>query len=345
MDVDVMVGPHRLREHAEIARHTLAAGFSGLTFTETGRTAYLGATAAALAAPGLTLSTGIAVAFPRSPMITASTAWELADETEGRFLLGLGTQVKAHIERRFSTDFDPPGPRLREYILAVKAIFRAFNGDEPLKFEGEYYRFSLLPAQWTPGPIAHPHVPVYISAVNPWMLQMAGEVADGIHVHPLHSQRYLEQVLLPTVAKGTEGAGRTEQDVSLAVPVFTVVGDTEEEKERWRAMARQQIAFYGSTRAYAFQFDLVGFDGLSARLNERMKAGDLPGMAALITDEVLAEFTVEAGWDSLSDRLVDRYGSLADRLILYFGDAMRAHDAASYDRLGEVAADVRSRST
>ena len=138
MHVDVMVGPHRLRDHSEIARHALAAGFSGITFTETGRTAYLGAAAAALAAPGLTLSTGIAVAFPRSPMVTATTAWELADETDGRFLLGLGPQVKAHIERRFSAAFDPPGPRLREYVLAVKSIFRAFQGDEPLKFDGEF---------------------------------------------------------------------------------------------------------------------------------------------------------------------------------------------------------------
>jgi len=345
MHVDVMVGQHRLREHAEIARHAQTAGFSGLTFTETSRTAYLAAATAALAAPGLTLSTGIAVAFPRSPMITASTAWELADETEGQFLLGLGTQVRAHIERRFSEDFDPPGPRLREYILAVKAIFRAFNGDEPLKFEGEYYRFSLLPAQWSPGPIAHPDVPVYISAVNPWMLKMAGEVSDGIHVHPLHSQQYIEQILLPTVRTGVDAAGRNASAVALAIPVFTVVGDSEEEKARWRAMARQQIAFYGSTKAYAFQFDLVGFDGLSARLNERMKAGDLAGMADLITDDVLAVFSVESEWDSLSARLVDRYGTLADRVILYFGDAMRARDPKLFDRLGEVATDVRSTNT
>lgn len=141
------------------------------------------------------------------------------------------------------------------------------------------------------------------------------------------------------VAKG----GRGLDAVQLAIPVFTIVGDSDEERRPWREMARTQIAFYGSTRAYAFQFDLVGFDGLSARLNERIKAGDLPGMAALITDDVLEVFAVEAAWDTLSERLFTRYGALADRLILYFGDAMRVRDPEGFARLGDVAADLRRR--
>lgn len=144
---------------------------------------------------------------------------------------------------------------------------------------------------------------------------------------------------MPGVAKG----GRGVDAVQLAIPVFTIVGDSEEDRRPWRDMASTQIAFYGSTRAYAFQFDLVGFDGLSARLNERLKAGDLAGMAALITDDVLHVFAVESGWDSLSDQLFARYGALADRLILYFGDATRARDPHGFERLGEVAADLRSR--
>lgn len=342
MELDMMVGRHRLRDVGDIARDALSAGFSGVTFTESGRTAYLSAAVAALAAPGLTIGTGIAVAFPRSPMITATTAWELADETDGRFLLGIGTQVKAHVERRYSSEFDPPGPRLREYVLALKAIFRAFQGLEPLAFEGNYYRFSLLPEQWSPGKIAHPDIPVYVSAVNPWMLRMAGEVADGIHVHPLHSARYLEEILVPEVSKGVATGGRTLDAVSLAIPVFTVVGDSDEERRPWRDVARAQIAFYGSTKAYAFQFELVGFEGLSARLNERLKAGDLAGMATLINDDVLDVFAVESSWDDLPTRLSDRYGKLADRLILYFGDAARARDRRAFERLGEVAAALRS---
>lgn len=343
MDVDVMANGGPLRDVQRLASETAEHGFSGITFTEAGRTAYLSVAAAALAAPALTYSTGVAVAFPRSPMVTAATAWELADLTDGRFLLGLGTQVRAHIERRYSSEFEHPGPRLREYVEAVRAIFRAFQGDVPLAHRGEFYRHELLPAMWSPGPIAHPDVPIYVSAVGPWMVRMAGEVADGVHVHPLHSRRYLDERLLPGVAAGIATAGRDPGAVALAVPVFTVVGDSEEERAPWRALARSQIAFYGSTRNYAFQFDLLGWEGTSARLNERLKAGDLAGMADLITDEMLAELAVEASWDDLADQLVSRYGGIASRLILYFADAVRRRDPAAFARLGDVARDVRER--
>jgi probable F420-dependent oxidoreductase len=345
MHVDVMASGIPLREVQQLASETRARGFSGVTFTEAGRTAYLSVAAAALAAPDLTYSTGVAVAFPRSPMVTAATAWELAELTDGRFLLGLGTQVRAHIERRYSSEFDHPGPRLRDYVLAVRAIFRAFQGTAPLEYHGEFYRHELLPAMWSPGPIAHPDVPIYVSAVGPWMVRMAGEVADGVHVHPLHSRRYVDELLLPGIAAGTAVAGRAAGSVALAVPVFTVVGDTAEERAPWRAMARSQIAFYGSTKNYAFQFDLLGFEGTSARLNERLKAGDVAGMADLISDEMLAEFTVESSWDELGDRLVERYDGVASRLILYFSEAMRRRDPSVFARLGEVARDVSHRTS
>jgi probable F420-dependent oxidoreductase len=343
MDVDVMASGGRLRDVQQLAAETRDGGFGGMTFTETGRTAYLSVAAAALAAPELTYSTGVAVAFPRSPMVTAATAWELADATDGKFLLGIGTQVRAHIERRYSSDFEHPGPRLRDYVEALRAIFRAFQGTEPLAYRGEFYRHELLPAMWSPGPIAHPDIPIYVSAVGPWMLRMAGEVADGIHVHPLHSRRYVEELLLPRVADGAAAAGRDASAVALAVPVFTIIGDTEEERAPWRALARSQIAFYGSTKNYAFQFDLLGFEGTSARLNERLKAGDVAGMADLVNDEMLAELAIEASWDELGDRLVERYDGVASRLILYFAEAMRRRDPASFARLGEVARDVADR--
>ena len=338
-----MVSGGRLPDTQQLAVDTRERGFAGITFTETGRTAYLSVAAAALAAPELTYSTGVAVAFPRSPMVTASTAWELADLTDGHFLLGLGTQVRAHIERRYSSEFEHPGPRLRDYVEAVRAIFRAFQGTAPLAYRGEFYRHELLPAMWSPGPIAHPDIPIYVSAVGPWMVRMAGEVADGVHVHPLHSRRYLDEMLLPGVAAGAAKAGRDVRSVALAVPVFTVVGDSAEERAPWRALARSQIAFYGSTRNYAFQFDLLGFEGTSARLNERLKAGDPTGMAELISDEMLAELTVESSWDELADRLIDRYDGTASRLILYFADAMRHRDPDAFARLGRVAREVMDR--
>ncbi len=337
-----MTGNNPLARMAQLAVEWEQLGFSGITLTETGRTAYLSAAVAAVAAPWLSLTTGIAVAFPRSPMITASTAWELAEATDGKFLLGLGTQVKAHIERRFSSEFEPPGPRLREYIQAVRACFNAFDGREKLDFKGQYYNLTLLPDTWKPGKIAHPDIPIYISAVGPWMTRMAGEVADGIHVHPLHSVRYLNEVLLPKVAEGAATADRSVDDVKLAIPVFTIVGDTEEERAPWRDRARSQIAFYGSTKNYAFQFEMLGFDGVSARLNDRLKAGDLQGMSDLISDEMLEHYAVTATWDELADKLVDRYRGVADRLIMYFAQPQMERFPETSGRWGEVARAVRA---
>jgi probable F420-dependent oxidoreductase len=341
-DVDVMVAGFKVGQVGELAAATKSAGLSGVAFTEGGRTAYLGATAAALAADGLDVATAVAVAFPRSPMVTASIAWELAELTRGRFLLGLGTQVKAHVERRYSAEFDPPGPRLREYVLALRAIFAGFQGTAPLNFEGDYYHFSLLPPTWSPGPIDYPDVPIYIAAVNEWMVRMAGEVCDGIQVHPFHSPTYLRDTLKPAVAEGAKKAGRDPGDVKLAVPLMTIVGDTEEERAVLRERARTQIAFYGSTKNYGFLFDQLGFEGTSARLNTALKAGDMAGMSAIITDEMLPHYAVEASWDDLADVLRDRYDGLADRLVLYFASEMWRRDQRALDRFGEVAKALRA---
>jgi probable F420-dependent oxidoreductase len=337
MKLDLMTGGRKLRDVADLARSAEAAGISGMILTEGGRTAYLSAAAAAMATEDFDIGTGIAVAFPRSPMVTASVAWELADATGGRFHLGLGTQVRAHIERRYGVDFDPPGPRLREYVLALRAIFRGFQGTEKLDFHGDYHDLSLLPPMWSPGPIDHPDVPILVAAVGPWMTQMAGEVADGIHVHPFHSPTYLRERLLPSVAQGAANADRDPADIELVIPAFTIVGDTEEEREPLRQQARTQIAFYGSTRNYAFMFDMLGFEGTSARLNEKMKAGDIGGMADLITDEMLDHYAITSTWDDLPGALVDRYGGLAGRVVMYFIDGMAAKDPQMLDRFGEVA--------
>ena len=342
MEFDLMSAGADLRELQARARRAEEVGFSGRVLTEASRTAYLGAAAIALATERLEVGTGIAVAFPRSPMVTAGCAWELAEASAGRFHLGLGTQVRAHVERRYSAEFAPPGPRMRDYIIAVRAIFRAFQGLERLDHHGPFYELTLLPSAWSPGPIEHPDIPIYVAAVGPWMLRMAGEVADGIHVHPLHSRTYLDKTLLPAVAEGAAKGGRDPGDVRLVVPVFTVVGDTEAEREPLRAMARSQIAFYGSTRNYAHQFDLLGFEGTSARLNERLKAGDTEGMAALITDDMLDHFAVTATWDDLAGRLVERYAGVAHRLVMYFAEPMCRRDPELWERWGQVARSVLS---
>ena len=342
MKVDVMTGGRSLRSMQDFARATKAAGFSGLVLTETGRTAYLACAAAALAEPELDLATGVAVAFPRSPMITASTAWELAEASGGRFRLGLGTQVRAHIERRFGTVFDPPGPRLEEYVRAVRACFAGFRG-EPFAFEGTYTKMSLLPKAWSPGPLGVPDPSVDVAAVGPWMLRMAGRVADGVHVHPINTDAYLRGTVVDAVAQGCAEAGRAPNEVDLIVPTFTVVGDTPEERQRWREMARQQVSFYGSTPNYAFIFEQIGHPDTTARIREFQKAGDVAGMASVISDDILDHFVVSARWDGLADALIARYHGVASRVVLYYGAALFDRDPRDYERLGEVARDVVAR--
>jgi len=337
MHLDVMMGGGDLHTAQRFAHAAQAAGMGGVVFTETGRTAYLSVAAAALAAPGLDLATGVAVAFPRSPMVTAQTAWELADVSAGHFRLGLGTQVRTHVERRYSADFDGPGPRLREYVLALRAIFRAFRGEEKLAFEGDHWSFSFMPAAWTPGPIEVAPPPIDVAAVNPWMWKMAGEVADGVHVHPLHSLSYLDDVARPALEEGAAKAGRDAGALTMIVPVLPIVGDTEAEQAAMAKMVRQQLGFYGSTPAYAFQFDRLGFDGLGPQLNTLLKQGDIAGQTELLTDEVIDQFVVRATWAELPGALLERYRGRADRLVAYHGYAMWRDDQETILRWGEVA--------
>lgn len=331
-----MTFPGPLQDMATVARDIAAAGFDGVLFTEGGRTAYLSATAVAIAAPSLEICTGVAVAFPRSPMVSAQVAWELQEATAGKFRLGLGTQVKTHVVRRYATAFDHPGPRLRDYVLAVKASMAAFSG-APLDHHGTFYELTFLTPQWSPGPISYAAPPVDVAAVNPWMLRMAGEVADGVHIHPLGEPGYLRRTALPAIAAGAAAAGRDSSDIELIVPVMCVVGDTDEERSRDREHMRKMIAFYGSTPNYAFIFDDAGFEGTTARLRERQRAGDMAGMAAIITDDHMAMFTTEATWDGLAEALRERYAGLASRLVFYNAIQERTSSPERFRRYGVVA--------
>jgi probable F420-dependent oxidoreductase len=340
MRVDAMTTPAPLGQIGGLARRTQSAGFSGLLFTETGRTAYLNAAVASQAAPGLELSTGVAVAFPRSPFVTAATAWELQEGSGGKFRLGLGTQVRTHVVRRYGMDFERPGPRLRDYVLAVKACFSAFRTGK-LEHHGEFYNLDFITPQWSAGPIDAPDPKVDIAAVNPWMLRMAGEVADGVHIHPLGEPGYITRHAVPNVAKGAAKAGRAASDIAFIVPVMTIVGDTDEERDKERELVRASMSFYGSTPNYAFIWDEAGFDGTTARIREKQKAGDFAGMAAQISDEHIAVFATESTWDGLADALTEKYATIATRLVLY--NALT--DPGRVERYGEVARRVSGRST
>ncbi|MDT5304437.1 MAG: hypothetical protein QOE48_100 [Mycobacterium sp.] len=340
MHVDAMTVAQPLGQIGDLARRAQSVGFSGLLFTETGRTAYLNAAVASQAAPGLELSTGVAVAFPRSPFVTAAAAWELQEATGGNFRLGLGTQVRTHVVRRYGAAFERPGPRLRDYLLAVKACFCAFRSGT-LDHHGEFYDLDFITPQWSPGPIDAPDPKVDIAAVNPWMLRMAGEVADGVHVHPIGEPGYLSRHVLPKVAVGARKSGRSPSDVAIIVPVMTIVGDTDEERDQQREVVRASMAFYGSTPNYAFIWDEAGFEGTTARIREKQKAGDVAGMAAQVSDDHIAAFATESSWDTLADALTAKYAETATRLVLYnaVGDRER------FERYGEVARQVSVRST
>ncbi|MCB0968240.1 MAG: LLM class flavin-dependent oxidoreductase, partial [Ilumatobacter sp.] len=242
----------------------------------------------------------------------------------------------------YAADFERPAARMRDYVLAVKASLRAFRREERLAHDGEFYSLSLLPAAWAPPHHDFGDVPVDISAVGPVMCRVAGEVADGVHVHPLHSSHYLHERLLPALTAGAESAGRTLDDLSLIVPVFAVPGDTPEERAPLLERARTQVAFYGSTPNYAYQFDDLGFTDLTPQLTTAMRAGDMAAMSELVTDEVLDHFVVAAPWDDLADRLADRYAGVADRLVAYLGGVSIERDPTAVGRWGEIARALRS---
>jgi probable F420-dependent oxidoreductase len=341
VDIDLMTGSSTWAESAELAVALQGAGFSGMLYTETTQVPWMQIAAASMAAPELFFTTGIAVAFPRSPMVSAAIAYELAANTGGRFRLGLGSQVKAHVTRRYGAEFDRPAARMRDYVLAVKACFRAFDREEQLAHDGEFWKLDLLPRDWSPTPHEHP-MRVDMSAVGPLMTQVAGEVADGVHVHPLHSMPYIENRLLPAVAEGAARAGRDVADIDLIVPVFACPGDTPEERAPYVARAKRQIAFYGSTPNYAFQFDDLGFEGTTDRIRARMKAGDLDTIGDEITDEMFEMLAVVAPWNEMGERLLDRYSGTAARVVMYLGEAQIRRDERQLARWGEVAAAVRA---
>jgi probable F420-dependent oxidoreductase len=319
-------------------------GFDGLWFLEGGREAYLGSAIAAVNTGRVTLGTAVALAFPRSPMITAQMAWELAEASRGRFVLGLGSQIPVHNARRFSVDGSRPAARLREYVLAVRAIFDAFARRATLRFEGEFYQHTLLPPTLTPPVHDWPDVPIWLGAVGPRMARVAGEVADGLHVHPFHSRRSLAEVILPSVREGRTAAGRSGP-FTVCAPCFVIVGDSDDERDPQRTAVRHQLAWYATTPAYQPSLDVHGWGPLREELQGRLRTGDHDGMAAAITDEMLAEYAVEATWDGLPAALVARYDGLADRVVSHTATTMWATVPATAERWATVAASVRSGTT
>jgi probable F420-dependent oxidoreductase len=306
-----------LRGIDRTARAAEDLGFGGLWTSETKHDAFLPLAIAANETHGIELGTSVAIAFSRSPMETAQTAWDLQDLSEGRFVLGLGTQVKAHITRRFSMPWDRPAARLREYILALRAIWETFQSEGPLDFEGDFYRHTLMTPFFNPGPIEHPEIPVYIAGVNTRLATLAGELCDGFHVHPFHSPEYVRRTVIPAIAEGAREAGRDPDQVTLATSAFVIVTGDEEKAAEQRDSVRSQISFYASTPTYRTVLEAHGWQDVGERLGRMAREKEWREMPALITDEMLAAFAVEAPPDEIGPALTERYKGLVDRVALY----------------------------
>lgn len=327
---------------ATLARDVEGAGVSGILFTEASQVPWMMIATAAQAAPSLHHSTGISVAFPRSPMVSAQIAWELAANTKGKFRLGLGSQVKPHIERRYGVAFEQPAKRMRDYVLAVKASIRAFRGEERLAHDGEFYKLNLLTPQWSPPRHDFEDIKIDMSAVNPLMLKVTGEVADGLHVHPMHSMPYIQNRVIPAITEGAENAGRSLDDIDLIVPVLAVAGDSAEERTATAKEAKTAIGFYGATPGYAFQFDDLGYQGTRLKLAETLRTGDRDALAEQVSDELLDQFGLIARWDDMADKLIARYQGIASRVVMYLAKPSIAENPDNLAKWGEIAKAVRS---
>jgi probable F420-dependent oxidoreductase len=312
MLLDAVLPPKSLTSIPEIAREAEAIGFDCLWLAETTHDPFLAATLLAEHTRTSKFGTAVAIAFARSPTTLAYTAWDLADISAGRFILGLGTQVKPHIVRRYGMEWpESPVKKLREQIEAIRAIWRTWQSGEKLNFRGEYYKLTLMSPFFNPGPIGHPSIPIYIAGVNTGMAGLAGETADGFHVHPFHSPKYLAEVLLPAIEKGVRRAERDRPDVVVAAQIFTITNDLE------RELARQQIAFYASTPSYLAVMELHGWGEVAGELSQIASQGKWVDMPSLITDEMLEAFAVVAEPHDLPSVLETRYRGLVDRFSLY----------------------------
>jgi probable F420-dependent oxidoreductase len=300
------------------ARQAEEDGFDSVSSHELKHDPFTPLAFAALATQRVQLVTSVAIAFPRSPMIVAQQAWDLHRHSKGRFVLGLGSQVKAHIERRFSTPWIAPAARLGEYIEAVRAIHRCWESGEKLNYQGKYYNFSLMTPEFAPPPQGLPLPPVAMAAVGPLMLKTAARVADGVRLHGFATRAYLEQVVRPLLAAELEAAGRSFESFEVSGGGFIATGPDEAAVREEMEKVRYRVAFYGSTPAYRGVFELHGVGDLGVKLTEMSKQGQWSRMAAEVPDDVLDLFVARATYDDLPAAIEARYGGIVDTVSLDF---------------------------
>jgi len=313
MKVEASIETRSLRDVPAAARTAEEIGYDGVVSSQTGHDPFLPLALAAEHTQRVTLGTAVAIAFPLSPTSLAHIAWDLQALSGGRLLLGLGSQVKGHIVRRFGISYAPPGPRMREYILALRAVWDCWQNGTKLNFQGDHYNLSLMTPYFNPGPIEHPHIPIYVSAVNPYMLRLAGELCDGVRLHAFNTAKYAREAILPNLEAGARKAGRRLSDIDICGGSFLVTGETEEEIERAKQAVRTQVAFYGSTRSYRSVFEAHGWGDVCLQLHEMSTQGRWAEMGDLITEEMLGEFAIVSPYDSLIEKIKARWSGIVTR--------------------------------
>jgi probable F420-dependent oxidoreductase len=312
------------RDVAPAASAAEQAGYDGAMTVELGHDPFPPLAFAALATDRIELTSSVAIAFPRSPTVLASTAWDLHANSGGRFVLGLGSQVKGHNERRFGIPWTPPAPRLRDYVGALRAIWRCWETGGKLDYHGSQYTLTLMTPDFSPEPTGLPMIPVTIAAVGEAMLRVAGQACDGVRLHPLCSRRYLEEVCLPRVAEGMQLSGRTREHFDVRGGGFVCTGPDDAAVSAAMDAARARIAFYGSTRTYLPILSLHGLEELGSRLHTLSVKGHWSEMPALVSDDVVRTFAACAPYPELVAAIEARYGGAADSIDLAFPDDMPA---------------------
>lgn len=317
MKVDSGLMVQGLGDVGQAARELEELGYDGLLTAETSHDPFFPLLLAAEHTERVEIGTGIAVAFARNPMTLANIGYDLQSFSKGRFILGLGSQIKPHIEKRFSMPWSRPAARMREMVNAMRAIWACWNDGEKLDFRGEFYKHTLMTPFFNPGRSEFGAPKVFLAAVGELMTEVAGEVCDGLIVHGFTTERYLREVTLPALERGLAKAGRDRSSYEVTGPLFVVTGTTEEEMSNAARMVKQQIAFYGSTPAYRGVLDLHGWGDLQADLNTLSKQGEWVKMGEAIDDEMLETFAVVAEPEGVAERFRARYGGIVDRCSFY----------------------------
>jgi probable F420-dependent oxidoreductase len=312
MRIATSVPQDDLRKVKEAARAIETAGYGLITTMENKHDPFLPLAIAAVETERVELATAIAISFSRSPMAVANASWDLNEASRGRFILGLGTQIKAHNERRFSVPWSPPAPRMREYIEALKAIWRCWRFGEKLAYEGRHYRFTMMPPYYLPESLGLRIPPVTLAAVGPGMLRVAGEVADGVRLHPFSTKTYVETTVLPELQAGLATGGRSRAHFEISGGGFIATGPDDETVERMREWVRGRVGFYGSTPAYYPVLAAHGLEDLGHKLNRMTKDGKWGELASAIPDAVLDHFVATGRHDQIKTAIERRFASFSD---------------------------------